>query len=122
MFEHQAEAAANQPLTKKGSSLSKIADGSTVYGATEKAFYTLVSEWHRRPACGHADACGVPCRRPATVRVNFHGCHTKLLCTEHLEDWRRYCADLLSHGRGEPCSICWAVFYTVDDVCTVIWL
>lgn len=82
------------------------------------AFNAIVAEWEHPKLCEANTKSGTPCRRPARVLVNVHGCEVVPTCTQH---YRAHTAAIEAAEQGEPrgcyfsCGLVatWAASHTV---------
>lgn len=78
------------------------------------AFDEIVAAWTRMVNCEATTQTGMPCRRPASWRINLHGCERAVVCGQHLRTWKRDAAG--STGR---CAHCGLQFDTITAAYTV---
>lgn len=86
---------------------------------TIRDFDTLVARLHDSVHCEIATLTGAACRRPASWRINLHGCEQANACGHHKEAWLREA--VANHTRaGIPrCVHCGQMFATLGDAFSV---
>lgn len=83
-------------------------------------FEGVVSAWHERPNCEMDTKQGDRCSRPATMRINLHGCEQSLACGQHLNAWKRKGSANMRAGYLPRCAHCGRTFASFDDAYTVV--
>jgi len=91
---------------------------------TTISFEAVISTWHERPRCEIPTKSGSQCQHSAAMHVDFHGCSSGLMCTQHWQAWHRTALAVAAADRrpGAVCKWCGGKFASVDDSCTVVAL
>lgn len=79
----------------------------------------IVKGWSHGPSCEMATHTGAQCQRPATWRLNLHGCEYALICGRHCDEWTRGQAANMLAGSSPRCAHCGQVFTSLADAFTV---
>lgn len=78
-------------------------------------FERLIETWDE---VAHCDQLG-GCRRPATWRLNLHGCEQALKCGQHMNSWKRRAVSAFAGGDLVVCDRCEGRFERIEDACTI---
>jgi len=78
--------------------------------------------WDKRLHCEITTNRGTRCRRPASWRINVHGCEQRLMCTGHLHRWQQRTLAVLRVDGRTRCGMCGLWFTSMETVCGIVAL